>query len=241
MDNIKHVVALSGGKDSTAMALRLRELSPDIDYEYAITPTGDELPDMIAHWEKLENLLGKKMHRINTLTLEECIEREGMIPNFRARFCTRILKIEPFIDYMEQLPPGSIMYVGLRTDEDGRMGLVQPDAQFEVNMPMKKWGWSLVDVQNYLKYRGISVPARTDCGACFYQRLPEWADLLKNHPKRYEQYVQIEKKHGHTFRSPGRDTWPADLDGLRRDIESGRKMRKTKARGGEKKCRFCSM
>lgn len=39
-----HVVGLSGGKDSTAMALRLRELNPDTPYTYIITPTGDECP-----------------------------------------------------------------------------------------------------------------------------------------------------------------------------------------------------
>ena len=38
-----HVVGLSGGKDSTALALRLAETSPQ-DYVYLCTPTGDELP-----------------------------------------------------------------------------------------------------------------------------------------------------------------------------------------------------
>lgn len=36
-----HVVALSGGKDSTALALRLAETEPR-DYTYVCTPTGDE-------------------------------------------------------------------------------------------------------------------------------------------------------------------------------------------------------
>lgn len=53
-----HVVALSGGKDSTAMALRLRELNPDVDYVYVCTPTGNELPEMWEHWRKLGQLLG---------------------------------------------------------------------------------------------------------------------------------------------------------------------------------------
>ncbi len=55
---MKHIVALSGGKDSTAMALRLAEIEPR-DYAYVITPTGNELPEMIAHWRKLMDLLGK--------------------------------------------------------------------------------------------------------------------------------------------------------------------------------------
>lgn len=237
---MKHVVALSGGKDSTAMALRLKELHPSIDYEYVITPTYDELPEMKAHWERLERLLGKKLISVNTMTLKECIEREQMIPNFQARFCTRILKIEPMIDYMNTLPKGSIMYVGLRADENERLGLEVPGNVFLVLFPMQEWGWTVDDVWSYLDFKGIAIPKRTDCGACFFQRLEEWKDLLDNHPWKYEEYVQIEKKMGHTFRSPGRDTWPASLAALRVEFWSGRKLRKSKPRK-EKKCRFCSM
>ena len=50
-----HVVALSGGKDSTALALRLAEVEPR-EYVYLCTPTGRELPEMEAHWTRLEGL-----------------------------------------------------------------------------------------------------------------------------------------------------------------------------------------
>ena len=47
---MKHVVALSGGKDSTALALRLAEIEPR-EYIYVCTPTGNEPPEMFAHWK----------------------------------------------------------------------------------------------------------------------------------------------------------------------------------------------
>ena len=234
---MKHVVALSGGKDSTAMALRLRELHPARQFEYVLTPTGDELPEMEAHWNRLESILGP-LTRLNGISLFDLIEEQKMIPNFRARFCTRILKLEPFIDYMSSLHPDSIMYVGLRADEDERLGII--DSQVNVKYPMKEWDWDINNVLAYLDHKGIKIPARTDCGACFNQRLSEWKDLLEQHPDRYEKYVQIEKRMGHTFRSHGRDTWPADLDSLRREILSGRTMRDTKPKG-VKKCRLCTM
>jgi len=234
----RHIVALSGGKDSTAMSLRLKELHPDRQFEFVVTPTGDELPDMERHWRMLERLLGG-LTRLSGMTLFECIEREQMIPNSRARFCTRILKIEPFMDFMDALPPGSSMYVGLRHDEPDRLGIVRPESQFNIVYPMREWQWGLPEVKRYLAAKGVEIPKRTDCGACFYQRLPEWRELLETAPDRYEKYVQIEKKIGHTFRSPSRDTWPADLDGLRREILSGRKMRNTTGRN--QRCRFCSM
>jgi tRNA(Ile)-lysidine synthase TilS/MesJ len=42
---MNHIVALSGGKDSVAMALRLVEVEPR-DYLYVCTPTGNELHPM---------------------------------------------------------------------------------------------------------------------------------------------------------------------------------------------------
>ena len=60
---MKHVVGLSGGKDSTALALRLAELEPR-DYEYICNETGNELPAMQEHWSRLEQLLGKPIKRV---------------------------------------------------------------------------------------------------------------------------------------------------------------------------------
>lgn len=234
---MKHIVALSGGKDSTAMALRLRELYPNRQYEYVLTPTGDELPEMEAHWRRLESLLGP-LKRLGDTSLFELIERKKALPNFQMRFCTVILKIKPFIDYMMSLPVESVMYVGLRSDEGSRLGII--DSNVNVEYPKKKWGWGINEVIGYLKKSCIIMPKRTDCGCCFFQRLPEWRNLLEKHPNRYERYVQLEKRMNHTFRSPKRDTWPASLDGLRREILSGRKMRNTKPMG-VKKCRFCTM
>jgi len=234
---MKHIVALSGGKDSTAMALRLKELNPSRQYEYVLTPTGDELPEMEAHWQKLESILGP-VKRLGNIGLFELIERKKALPNFRMRFCTQILKIKPFISYMESLSVDSVMYVGLRADESGRLGII--DSSVNVEYPMKEWGWGINEVMAYLNQRGIQIPERTDCGCCFFQRLPEWRNLLQKHPDRYEKYVQIEKRMGHTLRTPGKDTWPTSLEDLRREILSGRKMRNTKPRG-VKKCRFCTM
>lgn|ERR1041385_2896043 len=65
---MNHIVALSGGKDSTAMALRLAEIEPR-DYLYICNPTGDELPEMVQHWKHLEQLLGKPLEQVTNQTL----------------------------------------------------------------------------------------------------------------------------------------------------------------------------
>lgn len=233
----RHVVAISGGKDSVAMAVRLVELYPGLPFEFVITPTYEELPDMEAHWKMLEEMLGP-LTRINTMTLEELIFKKKMLPNWSARFCTVTLKVEPFIAYMEALPRDAVMYVGLRADEEGRLGIL--DTEINIEYPMRDWGWGIDDVWSYLDSKGIVIPERTDCGCCPLQRLIEWKQLLINHPERYDQYIEWEDKVGATLRSPGRDTWPADLRSLKAEFLSGRKLRKSKARG-EKRCRLCTM
>ena len=86
---MKHVVALSGGKDSTAMALRLAEIEPR-DYIYVCTPTGDEPPAMFEHWRKLGDLLGAPILPIMADTLINLIKRQNALPNWRQRWCTRL-------------------------------------------------------------------------------------------------------------------------------------------------------
>lgn len=236
---MKHVVALSGGADSTAMSLRLKELHPEIEYEFVYTPTGDELPPMEAHWKNLSNIIGP-IKKLSTLTLFDVIEKKKAIPNFRMRFCTEVIKIKPFLKYMETLPKGSIMYVGLRGDEEARTGLYTDEEDtFSVSYPMREWKWTRKDVENYLSCRGISIPERTDCGACFYQRLEEWKELNDKYPDRYDKYIELEEKYGHTFRSPKRDTWAVSLKDLREEFKK-RSLRKNKKKDRDLMCSWCA-
>lgn len=206
-----HVIALSGGKDSTALALRLAEVEPR-DYKYLITPTGNELPEMLAHWEHLEQLLGKPLIRITGGTLLALIDEFDALPNWRQRWCTRRLKIEPCLAYLKREAP-AILYVGLRADEDEREGIYSRDVT--CRFPLREWGWGLGEVQGYLRERGIKIPERTDCAWCYGQRLPEWRRLLEKHPELYAEAEALEERVGHTFRSPGRDSYPAKLSDLR--------------------------
>ncbi len=247
----KHVVALSGGKDSTALALRLRETQPEIDFDFVCTPTGNEPPEMVAHWIKLGELLGKKLTPVvNPAGLNGLIRQQNAIPNWRQRWCTRLLKIEPYAAWLAQNTP-AVSYVGLRADEAEREGgdfLSVPGV--EMRFPLREWGWTEADVWSYLKDRGVCIPARTDCLVCFWQRLIEWHEFWKaafidgsaEHKAAWETGEAQEKSVGHTFRSDSRDTWPASMEGLRKEFESGRVPRDTrKDKFGELKCRVCRM
>lgn len=169
---MNHVVPLSGGKDSTCLALWLSENEPR-DYTYVCTPTGNELPDWFAHMRTLSNLLGRTIHPVMGGTLKGIIAEQKMIPNWRARFCTRMLKLDPFAAWLITRTPATI-YVGLRADEGEREGGDYhrvPDTT--VRFPLRELGWSEADVLAFLEQRDVRIPERTDCAWCFFQTLGE--------------------------------------------------------------------
>ena len=223
------------------MALRLREVEPDTDATYICTPTGNELPAMQSHWRKLEEKLGCEIVMLrpygNTDGLDYLIRARNMIPNFRARWCTYTLKIAPTQIFLAENAP-CVHCVGLRADEEERVGIYGSIPGVSHRFPLREWGWGITDVLGYLEQQGVCVPERTDCAWCYGQRIVEWKRLLERYPDLYEQAVQLEQLIGHTFRSPQRDTWPAELSELRKEFESGRKVR------GEDKhaqCRVCRL
>lgn len=216
-----HVVALSGGKDSTALALRLAELEPR-DYAYVCTPTGDELPEWFQHMTRLGALLGKPVIPIMGGSLKGLVEKWNAIPNWRQRWCTRKLKIEPFAAFLMQQPKPVTCYVGLRADEEEREGGDYAKVpNVAMRFPLREWGWEVGDVTAYLDQKGIRIPERTDCARCFYQTLGEWWRLWKDHPAIYADAEAQEYAIGHTWRSPGRDDWPTALCDLRIKFEAG--------------------
>lgn len=236
---LTHIVALSGGKDSTAMALRLAEIEPRA-YVYICTPTGNEPAAMFAHWKRLGVLLGAPLTPIVGGSLVGLIREQNALPNWRQRWCTRMLKIQPYAAWLQQ-QGACVSYVGLRADEPEREGgdyLDLPHVQ--TRYPLRDWGWKLADVIGYLDARGVEIPERTDCQLCFYQKLSEWYALWRDHPEEWREGEALEAETGHTFRSPGRDAWPAAMVELRRQFELGQVPRGTEGNlFAELKCRVC--
>ena len=253
---MQHIVALSGGKDSTAMALWLKENEPR-DYQYVWTPTGNELPEMLEHIIRLRSLLDAPILPVtNGIGLIEQTKRERMLPNPRARWCTRKLKLEPYYRWLAEQTP-CVSYVGLRADEDERQGMVFDQGNgIHLRFPLREAGFDEAGVWDFLDARGVVIPPRTDCAICYHQTLGEWWRLWKLHPEQFEEGVQIEawvsEQHGksYTLRNASRDTWPAGLADLRAEFEKGRIPPRTVQqidmfRGERRKmtgaCRVCSM
>lgn len=214
--------AFSGGKDSTAMVLRMAEIGES--FTLLFTPAGNEPPEVFTHIDRVRAITGMKLVQPDGPDLFSLIEKHKMLPNHRARWCTRQIKIEPCQKYLSGFP-GATLCVGFRADEDpeDRKGGRYYDVEYRA--PMREWGWGIAHVLEYLDAKGITVPERTDCMLCFGQQLGEWFKLWKYRPEEYERGVQLEQEIGHTLRSDDRDTWPASLKELRERFERGERPR----------------
>lgn len=236
----KNIAAFSGGKDSCAMVMKMVEMG--IDFEMLFTPAGNELPELFDHVRRMVELIGKPLVLPDNKPLDYWIKFFHALPNWKQRWCTRLIKIRPCIAYLEA-NPGSTLFVGLRADEEEREGLYGPYATYRY--PLRELGMGLVDVQAYVKARGITIPRRTDCALCYGQRIAEWYRLWRHHPDKYAEGEAYEAETNHTFRSSRRDTWPASLADMRKEFERGRMPRgmKLDVIGDEQPeaCRVCRL
>lgn len=193
----------------------------------------------------LAEILGKPITPIMGGTLNGLVDKWQALPNWRQRWCTRVLKIEPFAAWLMQQPPPVTSYVGLRADEPERDGGDYTRLNsVEMRFPLREWGMTEADVWSYLEQRGVSIPERTDCARCFFQTLGEWWRLWKDHPTIYAHAEAQETTIGYTWRSPGRDDWPTALADLRIEFEKGHVPRGNPAQGDlfrSLRCRACRL
>lgn len=236
---MNYIGAISGGKDSVAMAVLLTEQFPDRKFIWVCTPTGNEPPEWFAHMKRLREIIGPITPIMYPGGLEGLVKQWNALPNWRQRWCTRVLKIEPFAAFLMQHSP-ALFFVGLRADEEIREGGDYhrvPDV--EMLFPLREAGMGLAEVRQLLTDRGITIPRRTDCMLCFFQRLIEWWELWSTNLTAYLIGEEWEASTGYTFRSPGRDTQPTSLKDLRTKFETGWKPRDTRDRVNDLQCRVC--
>lgn len=215
---VRHIVNLSGGKDSTALAIYLRDRLPDL--EYLFCDTEKELPETYEYLDRLEAYLGRKITRLKHDGRgfdHHLILRRGYLPSARMRWCTEELKIKPFEKYVGR--DQVLTYVGIRADED-RDGYISHRPNVKARFPFKEDGITKQEVMRILRDSGLGLPSyyrwrsRSGCYFCFFQQRIEWVGLLENHPDLYALARRYER-----FSEPGQQfTWvPSEsLDELAR-------------------------
>jgi len=201
------VIGVSAGKDSTATVLLFQKTFPKLKAHFVFADTGAELKETYEYLDLLEEKLNIKIARIKSKlgTLEEYIEKSGgYLPSPVARYCTRLMKIAPFRDYMDELcKTHDVVFnlVGIRADEGTRVGYT-PCGQYAHKvftlMPLKDEGLVLADVFKIVE-KSVGLPkyyewrTRSGCYFCFYQRRIEWVGLMERHPDLFEKAKSFEK------------------------------------------------
>jgi 3'-phosphoadenosine 5'-phosphosulfate sulfotransferase (PAPS reductase)/FAD synthetase len=196
-NNPRHVLGISGGKDSAALAIYMRDRLPDV--EYFFTDTGAELPEVYEYLDRLEDYLGKPIARLG---LERPFDHllhqlhNGFLPSPNTRWCTREMKIRPFEQWVGD--DEVITYVAIRADED-RDGYKATKPNIVAKFPFKEDGLIRSDIERILNQSGVGWPAyydwrsRSGCYFCFFQRKSEWASLAERHPDLFEKAKAYEK------------------------------------------------
>jgi 3'-phosphoadenosine 5'-phosphosulfate sulfotransferase (PAPS reductase)/FAD synthetase len=195
-EKVQHILGLSGGKDSAALAIYMRDRVPEM--QYIFTDTDKELPETYEFLAKLEAYLGKPIIRLNA---ERGFDHwlqiyGGYLPSSRMRWCTRQLKLKPFEAHVGDRP--TITYIGIRADED-REGYISTKPNITAKFPFKEGNIRKADVFRILEEAGVGLPeyykwrSRSGCYFCFFQRKEEWVGLLEHHPELFEEAKKYEK------------------------------------------------
>lgn len=209
----RHVLGVSGGKDSAALAIFVRQRFPELDVEYFFTDTGKELPEVYEFLGRLEGFLGKPILRLNPHRDFDFWLREynHFLPSPQTRWCTRQLKLGPFEQWVRpMLAAGDKVtsYVAIRSDEEYREGYSSTHKNLKISLPFREHGVDKRGVLEILDSAGVGLPkyydwrSRSGCTFCFYQQKIEWVRLLQHHPEAFEDAKRYEKNamdHGSPF------------------------------------------
>jgi hypothetical protein len=243
----RHLLGLSGGRDSAALAVYVRQTRPELDIEYFFTDTGEELPEVQEFLGRLEGFLGKPILRLNPRRDFEFWLKEynNFLPSPQTRWCTRQLKLAPFEEWTRPMLANGekvFSYVAIRSDEDYREGYSSKNENLQVVLPFRTDGIDKAGVIEILESTGVGLPryyewrSRSGCTFCFFQQKIEWVRLRERHPNSFQEAKALEKT---AIASGSPFTWtkgeplsdlekPERIDAIRKEYEA--RLLRTRAR-----------
>ena len=134
-ENTRHICGISGGKDSSALAVYLRRKVPDMEYFFC--DTGAELPETYEYLTRLEVLLGKPIARLNAERgFDHWFEVfRGALPSPQMRWCTKNMKIKPIEAWIGDAP--AVSYVAIRVRRSEPQGIHLHQAQHQESFSVR--------------------------------------------------------------------------------------------------------
>ena len=194
------IVSVSGGKDSTAVALALRETG--LAFQMVFADTGWEAPETYDHLNYLRRTIGP----INVVrakqTMVEAIQHRAGFPGRLQRWCTHELKVNPLKAFHNAIAADTINVVGVRSAESAAR------ADLPVWDDDPRWGgyvwrpiiaWTVEDVLAIHHRHGIAVHPlyrrghdRVGCFPCIFAAKGEIRLIAEHAPERIDEIRALE-------------------------------------------------
>jgi 3'-phosphoadenosine 5'-phosphosulfate sulfotransferase (PAPS reductase)/FAD synthetase len=226
------VVALSGGKDSVAMLLRMVELGEEID-KVIYVDSDWEFPEVRETVKQVGMMIDKEIDVLwadfNYWMFDRIRQKgnnKGTVgygwPTPRFRWCSGLKRW--LLDKAVRGNGEVIKCLGMAFDEQFRLGLAQTK-KIKNRYPLVEWEWTQEDNMRYCKERGVDFGGfyerytRTGCWCCPLQNQTNMYALYKYYPHLWAKMEEMDSislnpfNHGHSveyyglkFKAMGRQT-----------------------------------
>jgi len=203
-------VALSGGVDSTALALLLWERG--VLFDVIFSDTGAELPETLWMVPQVARYIGRRLHVVANGSFFMHLAGYGfLLPSPTCRWCTRLLKQTAQDAFLAR--GGALeLLLGIRADEPRRAVLDRRPrcGTHRFSYPLVEAGLGKREVKELCERHGLLSPvyswrSNTSCFCCPFQRIADWRGLLRHHPdlfglaEEWERLSMAAKESGFTW------------------------------------------
>ena len=213
---MKHIVSYSGGKDSSAMLIRMVEENMPIDdivfINVMATPEiGAEFPEMYEYLQKMEEYIHRKITVVpSVISFDEAFhqtyqtgKRAGTIygyPLTIGAWCNDRLKLRAINRHYKTYGE-HIRYLGLAADETKRNARLGPNCR----TPLSDWGMTEKDCIEFLEERGMMNPLyqkfrRLGCFFCPKQSLQSLRTVRHDYPELWRMMMKWDEESPRTFK-----------------------------------------
>jgi len=210
---MKHIVNFSGGKESTAMLIRMLELNMPVD-DIMFCDNGLEYPEVYEYIKKIEKYINRKITVIKPKkSWDELFytkvtkgRLEGRIRGFPyccvpGCWASRDLKIRPM---EHSRPKDALIYLGINCNEKKREQHEKGHCE-NLRYPLFDWDWDEKKCLDYLREKGLFPPLynkfeRTGCWLCPKQRMSSLKTLFFDYPDLWKKLKEYEKDSPHGFK-----------------------------------------
>jgi 3'-phosphoadenosine 5'-phosphosulfate sulfotransferase (PAPS reductase)/FAD synthetase len=220
---VRHVAAFSGGKDSTALLLWLREQG--LDYTAVFCDTGWEHPLTYAYIDEINHsLLGGRLVTLHPdiwtprgisekyRDMRDLVARKGRVPSVMARFCTQYLKTNPMRAWIEAQDDEIVLYQGIRAEESPSRAQMEPACwsdYYDCRVERPLFRWRAQQVFELITGHGIEAnplyrlgAGRVGCFPCVLTRHAELRRMSKMLPEVWDRIAELEALSGRSYFPP---------------------------------------